>query len=450
MADRDDWVDQEVTKLPPQDLRAEQAALGAVFAEAALAESRRPSYAPAAYLLAHCRREDFSSPVHQDIYQAIADLHRRGTPVDTILVAGELSIGGVLERGGGIEYLRALVGVVATTAHLARYVAVIKKAAVQRQLIRIGTELQEGAEDIDNGLIADVSRRLLEIELTKGGERGQTMAQLCDQHWEWQLQIMEEPRRVEGPRLGLETIDNNIGGLAGWELIIIKAEEKFGKTRLLRQSILATALAGVPVLVYVLEGNSQRWWQGCVAWFANVEGRMLDRGGRALQTEAQNKAILDAIAGLSQLPVYISADHRTVGDIEADILAHWHTDKPQPGAVYVDYLQLITEQKAKGRVEEIKAALDMMLRVNARTGMPVITASQVNRQGITYYSSEAQFGAGLVFEIERGPLGQELTGEQLRSSDEIRLVNTHKRYGPMLKTRELRANWATGRFYDVP
>jgi len=395
---------------------------------------------------------DFVPEAHQVIFAAMLAIYQRNQPIDIITVANELRAQGKLDVAGSAEYIVALTTKPATAAHVLRYANIIAERALQRQLMAIGEELASKAatESQVAPLLDGISDRLFALRASSTvSERSAPMSQVVEGFYDWQWEVMAQPRQITGARLGIGSIDDRVGGFADWEIVLIKGEEKFGKTRLLRHSLLSTASLGMPVLVYVLEGNLTRWLQGCVAWLANVPAKLLDRGGQAAQTEQQQQRIADAMSKLPSLPVKVACNLRTVQAIQADILASWYSAKEKPVAVYIDYLQLLTAPQAGNRVEQIKAALEMMLAVNARTGMPIITASQVNKAEMTFYSSEAQHAASLVFQIERGPAGGQASSEQVRMSNEVRLLNTHKRYGPMLRPTELRAEWAEGRFYDI-
>lgn len=426
----------------PWSLEAEQAALGAMLLSGqATAQGMALLQAPA----------DFLPEAHQQIFQAIQAVYERHEPVDLITVTNELRRLGHLEGCGGGDYLTAIMGKVPTSLHAQRYASIVAEHACKRQLMSIGQQLAtEASGDAEIAELVDLAAdRIFALRAFRvAGERSVPVSRAVEKFWDWQYRIMEEDKSVQGARLGIPSIDRQIGGFSDWEIVLFKAEEKFGKTRLLRHSLLSTATAGLPVLVYILEGNLTRWLQGCVAWLANVPAKLLDRGGKQHQSEEQEWQIAEAMSKLPQLPIRIASNLRTVQQVQADILACWYSMPEKPVAIYIDYLQLLTAPEIDSRVEQIKSALEMMLAVNARTGMPIITASQINRGEQTFYSSEAQHAASLVWQIERGPAGAKISSAEARMQDEIRLLNTHKRYGPMLRPVELEANWPSGRFYD--
>ncbi|RIK15856.1 MAG: intein-containing replicative DNA helicase, partial [Acidobacteria bacterium] len=94
-------------RLPPQDVAAEQSALGAMLlSKDAIGECSEI-----------VRAQDFYRPAHEQIYDAVIDLFSRGEPVDAITVADELTKRGDLARVGGTAYLHQLIAQVPTAAN---------------------------------------------------------------------------------------------------------------------------------------------------------------------------------------------------------------------------------------------------------------------------------------------------------------------------------------------
>ncbi|MDP8950590.1 MAG: replicative DNA helicase, partial [Actinomycetota bacterium] len=85
----------ETTRVPPHDLDAERAVIGAMLvsetAVAAVAERLSP--------------EDFYSEVHRIIYGAMTRLYARGDPIDQLTLTNELRSVGEFEKIGGRAYV---------------------------------------------------------------------------------------------------------------------------------------------------------------------------------------------------------------------------------------------------------------------------------------------------------------------------------------------------------
>lgn len=126
--DRDD-------RLPPNNLEAEQATLGAMIVD------------PDAVTrgLAIVGADDFYREAHQCICRAIATIHGRGDPVDMVTVGDELRRREQLDHCGGAEYLSALIGQVPTTKHIVPYADIIVKKAHSRAIMDLGASMEAKA-----------------------------------------------------------------------------------------------------------------------------------------------------------------------------------------------------------------------------------------------------------------------------------------------------------------
>src|SRR3982751_6343805 len=123
--------DGQFDRTPPQDVAAEQCALGGMLlskdAIADVVEILRPL--------------DFYRPNHGVVFEAILDLYGRGEPADAITVAAALADSGDLGRVGGAPYLHTLIASVPTAANASYYAKIVSERAVLRRLIEAGTRI---------------------------------------------------------------------------------------------------------------------------------------------------------------------------------------------------------------------------------------------------------------------------------------------------------------------
>ncbi|WP_272936777.1 DnaB-like helicase N-terminal domain-containing protein, partial [Mycobacteroides chelonae] len=139
----------EFGRQPPQDLDAEQSALGGMLlSKDAIAD-----------VLEKLRPGDFYLPSHQLIYEVILDLYGRGEPADSVTVAAELDRRGKIRRIGGAPYLHTLISRVPTAANAGYYAGIVAEKALLRRLVDAGTRVVQygyaGAEGADVADIVD-------------------------------------------------------------------------------------------------------------------------------------------------------------------------------------------------------------------------------------------------------------------------------------------------------
>ncbi|MFL4904870.1 DnaB-like helicase N-terminal domain-containing protein [Streptomyces sp. MMS24-I2-30] len=120
-------------RTPPQDIAAEQAALGACLIDRkACAE-----------VLAAVTPDAFYQPRHEVIYRAIADLHQVGETVDQLTLGKHLADRGELGKIGGTAYLVDLTRAVPTAANGEWYAGIVQDRGLRRALVTLGTRIAQ-------------------------------------------------------------------------------------------------------------------------------------------------------------------------------------------------------------------------------------------------------------------------------------------------------------------
>jgi len=114
------------TKLPPQNIEAEQSLLVNV----------------SEILTAN---DFYRSEQHGQIFSAIVELFDKREPIDLITVTEVLKQKDALDKVGGSAYLAELVNMVPTAAHIESYARIIKEHATRRRLIGDSTKFIEDA-----------------------------------------------------------------------------------------------------------------------------------------------------------------------------------------------------------------------------------------------------------------------------------------------------------------
>ena len=155
----------DASPLPPQDLDAEQATLGAMLVDRGAVVRG----------LAIVKPEDFYREAHRTICAAVVTVQQQGNPVDLVTVAAELRRLGKLESVGGAEYLAALIEQVPTTAHIIRYATIVaEKALLRRFILECGDAQRQAYEQPEDTaeFLAERLARLREVAVEATGGKG--------------------------------------------------------------------------------------------------------------------------------------------------------------------------------------------------------------------------------------------------------------------------------------
>lgn len=144
-----------VDRIPPHNLEAEMALLGAILVDPDLFEVAGE----------HVRPADFYAHVHETIFQAIADLRAARRPIDKISLAEQLRLRNDLENVGGLAYLSSLMDTVQTATSAEYYAKIIAEKAGLRRIIHVGVETTaRGYEEEEVGPLAVANAMIGKLE----------------------------------------------------------------------------------------------------------------------------------------------------------------------------------------------------------------------------------------------------------------------------------------------
>ena len=374
MADdrRGPMLDHLSDRLPPQDLEAEQATLGAMLVDAG-AVSRG---------MAIVRAEDFYREAHRVIFSALAAVHDHNDPVDLVTVGAELRREGKLEAVGGAEYLAALIEQVPTTAHIVRYATIVADKATLRRLIRVGGEIQglafEDPEEVEEALDT-AEQRIFEIAQGRSTSDFEHIGQLVHDTYEHLEKLSRSRGHLTGVATGLIEFDNMTSGLHKGDLIIIAGRPSMGKTSLLVNNIAmhAAVKSGLPVGIFSLEMSAHQLAEMMLCGSARVNGWRLRRG---LTSEADWLRIAEAVSDLPKANIFID-DTPAISILEMRSKARRLKSQHNVGLICVDYLQLTSGggRYEDSRHQEISVVARSLKSMARELDLPVVVGSQLSR-----------------------------------------------------------------------
>lgn len=112
-------------RIPPQNVEAEQAVLGAMLIE-------RDAVVSAMEKLS---ADDFYREAHRVLFEAMTNLYRENVEIDVITLTEELRRLNKLDAVGGVEYVLSLPNMVATAANIDYHARIVAQKALSRNLI---------------------------------------------------------------------------------------------------------------------------------------------------------------------------------------------------------------------------------------------------------------------------------------------------------------------------
>jgi len=361
----------EYGKLPPQAVDLEEAVLGAIMLEkdAVLA------------VLDILKPESFYKDAHQKIYKAILDLSMSERAIDILTVTEELKRQNSLEEVGGPLYITQLTSKVASAAHLEFHARIIQQKYIQRELIRVSSDIQRKAfdETMDVDDMLDQAEADL-FEIAEGNIKRET-AKINVLVKEAIHQIEEASKRedhLSGVPSGFTKLDRLTSGWQRSDLIIIAARPSMGKTAFALSMARSIAVEHKrPIAFFSLEMSSIQLVNRLIVSETELPSDRI-RNGRL--EEYEWKQLDFKIKSLVEAPIFID-DTPAITIFELRAKCRRLKVQHQIEAVFVDYLQLMSGpgDNRGSREQEVSTISRSLKSIAKELDIPVIALSQLNR-----------------------------------------------------------------------
>ncbi len=359
----------------PNDIEAEQAVLAACILNGNVADE----------IAISLKSENFFRASHRIIFDSIFEMVRDGISPDPISLADKLNAKGQLEAAGGRIYLADLNANTFALTNWQRHVQIVKRTAIQRELIRAAAEINALAynapEDL-NEVVEEAEHALFNVTEKRVSSSFQKMDILINEAFEEITQLSQRGNNMVGVPTGFTDVDALFNGLRGGDLAILAARPGVGKTSFALNIAVNAAKLGTSVAFFSLEMSSGQLTQRILCSEARVSLSRI-RSGKV--SEGDWGAIADASNTLLNLDMFID-DTPGLSIMEARAKARRElrhiigTDKK--GMIIVDYLQLMQPPQVRRdgnravEVGEISRGLKIMAK---EMNMPVLALSQLNR-----------------------------------------------------------------------
>lgn len=362
---------QEVIKVPPQNLEAEKAVLGAMLiADEAIGrvlEILDPAF--------------FYEMAHQKVFGAVLKLYSDKKNVDIITLSDQLKSEGLLEEIGGVTYLSQLVDMVPTSANVEHYAHIVKEKAIQRRLIQNATEIinRSFETDVDVDELVDSAERLIfEIATARQKQNAVHVKDVIKNTIALIDQLYQRKEVVTGVPSGFAEFDKMTSGLQKSDLVIIAGRPSMGKSALAASMAEYAAIEKkIGVAMFSLEMSKEQLVQRMLCSHARVDAHKV-RSGFLSPSDWPH---LTAAAGkLSSAPIFVD-DTPAISALELRAKARRLISKhPEIQLLVVDYLQLMrASHRTDSRQQEISEISRSLKALARELSIPVIAISQLSR-----------------------------------------------------------------------
>ena len=329
---------------------------------------------------------DFYESNHQIIFKELLNLALSNQSIDILVLEEALKSKSVLDKVGGVEYLKALVKKLPTSAHIETYAAIIREKSIMRKLINTSTKIIEQVHQSDEGNVNDVldkaeteifgitSETKTNDGLTKIGPIVSDMVEL--------IYEKKNNNKIDYLLTGYKKLDERLGGLQKSDLIVIAGRPSMGKTAFSMNVALNIVLKQEKkVGFFSLEMSAQQIALRMLSTLSTVSMQQI-RTGDYESSSDNTKAVTSAITMMQECDFFVD---ETPSITPMDLRAKARRMKREHGVdlIIIDYLQLMGVTRSRNfdqnRVNEISEITRSLKALAKELDIPVIALSQLNR-----------------------------------------------------------------------
>lgn len=366
-------MDENLLKVPPHSLEAEKCTLGSLLID-------QEAILKVADFL---KPEDFYYEKHALIYQAIADLFNKRTPIDLLTLSTALEDQQQLDQIGGSTYLAELTVEVPTASHIMQYALIIKRKSTLRRLIRSGDEIMglgyNETDDLED-ILEKSEKSLFSVSQTFIKDRFVPIKDILSATYD-KIAEAHDPEmkdKTRGVPTGFKSLDRLLSGLQPSDMVVIAGRPSMGKTALALNMAQNAAKRGKSIGIISLEMSKEQLVERMFCALLGVDswkmrtGQLSDedfkRIGPVMDELSTQKIFIDDSSGASMSEMRAKA-RRLQMENGLDLLI-------------LDYLQLISLGKAvyqANRVQEMSEISRSVKGLARELRIPIVALSQLSR-----------------------------------------------------------------------
>lgn len=364
----------ETPKVPPQNLEAEQSALGSLLIDKEAIYKVMDILSP----------DDFYKESHKIIYETMLEITSKHEPIDIISISNKLKEKKQLDAVGGQSYLSVLSNQVPTSSHINHYASIVQKKSTLRRILSAATELTTLGYDENTeieSLLDRAERLIFNVSQKFHKHVFIPIKNLLEEAFERVDEIHRKSGQLRGLATGFADLDGLLSGLQKSDLIILAARPSVGKTSLALDIArnVATDLK-IPVGIFSLEMSKDQLIDRLICAQAGVSlwklrtGHLSDKGEHDDFTR-----ISKALGVLSESPIYID-DSAITNIMEIRSKTRRLQIEKGLGLLIIDYLQLMEGMgNSENRVQEVAVITRALKGISRELNIPVLAISQLSR-----------------------------------------------------------------------
>ncbi len=358
-------------RVPPQNIEAEQAVLGAMLIKKEAIVEVQEILQP----------DDFYREAHRIVYEAMLELSGNDEAVDLVTLTEQLRKNEQLEKIGGLPFITQLANAVPTAANVGYHAKIVKEKAELRNLINAATKIASAAyEDTDSveNIMDEAEKSILAVANRQSGGAFESMKSIVMRTFERINVLYESKGGLTGISSGFKDLDKLTSGLQKSDLILVAARPSMGKTAFTLNIAAYCGLHDCKVAFFSLEMSKEQLMQRMMCSEGGIDATRLRTGQL---DEGEWNRLVETADRLSRAPIFIDD---TAGITVMDLRSKARRLKAEHGLdlIIIDYLQLMQGRASKNsdnRQQEISEISRSLKALARELDVPVIALSQLSR-----------------------------------------------------------------------
>lgn len=318
----------------------------------------------------------FSVVNHQIIFQEINEIWQKSQTLDLLILQREFTKKNLSEL---IPHCIELVANTITSAHIEFYIMILAQLSAKRDFIEKFSNLLNIAKNPSKDIFDvrdkafDVFDNLFIDRFIENNKQEQPFSSLI-------AKVQEKFENIKKGRLtglpsSLNIINQAFGGWQNSDLSIVAGRPGMGKTAFLVQQVVDIATQNKAVGIFSLEMSAEQISARILSNYTEISNSSILRKGLEQDEVLKYLSLKD---DLINLKIHID-ETPSISIQNLRIKAKMMKLKHHIEILFVDYLQLITNEKAKNREQEISSISRELKAIAKDLNIPVVALSQLSR-----------------------------------------------------------------------
>jgi replicative DNA helicase len=332
--------------------------------------------------------DDFSEPLHADMFEAIRQAYAGGTPHTVLTLAAQLEASDPITKDCTVpEYVRRIYSGAITNGTQAEHIA-LKEIANRRRLSTVGESMIWAAKQHDITIEAVAGDAITQLDQVLTIARGKRSRRTIGEAMEAAIETLSGDASDRRIPTGLATLDRMLGGWHRGQFVILAGRPGMGKSMISASTALRTSSKGAGVMMFSLEMSSEEIAMRSLSDLTYTRDTPIpyQRGMSADLTENEVRRWMKAKADYQALPFVID-DKRglSIAEIASrarEQAALFERSGQRLDLLVVDHLGLVrpSNRYSGNKVAEIGEISDGMATLAKDLDCAVMALSQLNRQ----------------------------------------------------------------------